>query len=75
MTVEMYDCRNVYIRLFTFPCEPEGSLLGSTDVPYLRLRRRSFGTRRGDGGSRIETLSRLDGLMVIRTLKMPLQNL
>ena len=35
-TVEMYGCRNVYIRMLTFPCEPKGSLLSPTDVPYLR---------------------------------------
>ena len=45
IAVQMYDCRNVsYIRLFTFPCEPEGSLLDTTDVPYQRLRRWSFGS-------------------------------
>ena len=76
----MYGCRNIYIGLFTFPCEPQGSLLGPTDVPYLRLRRWPFGTRRGDGGldsgvSNRDPIETLDDLMVSRTLKMPLRTL
>ena len=51
MTVKMYDCRNVYIRSFTFSYEPEESLLGPTDVPYLYGSGDGplVGTRRSDG--------------------------